>query len=438
MLRQLITWVLLTLYSAVGAFAAPVQEVAGKSVRKTALRWIEVKGARLYEVQISASRKMFPLIDQRKVRGVETSVDLPSGVYYFRVRGIDAAGDPGAWSEISGLTVNSSPPKLVFPERDQRFVNILPKGGVKFRWNPGIDSTAVIQVLDESGVLLERKTARPELHWRPEEPGEYAWRVGYETLTEPDWSEQRSFKIESSALPEWKPPRDFAAFDPVDAQHRLWLSAGYVPSATLSYYNGTADVARTGESAALTYSLGYARLFPRRLENVWRWSTHLGVDARNHVIQKTSVWNLRMHGRLRYQRSIGVWRVGPYLGFDRYRMGLSTLSTTGAVSAPVLTWRNGAVGGLVFESLFSEGLMLGVSAGMMQSFLGTSPDGRELKSSMDPEFNAWIHYRLSTVVIATFGFRSFIENATFDSTGARESSSSLHPLSFMLGLIVLP
>lgn len=437
MQRWIIPWIAAAFLFASSAASAQPRSSDEKSIRKTALRWIEVKGARLYEVQISSSRKMFPLVDQRKVRGVETQVELASGVYYFRVRAIDAAGDPGAWSEISGLTVNSSPPKLVFPERNQKFVNILPKGGVRFRWNPGIENSAVIQILDQSGVLLERKTARPELSWRPEEPGEYAWRVGYETLTEPDWSEQRTFTIESSALPDWKPPRDFMLFDPVDVQHRLWLMAGYVPSATLSYYNGAADVTRTGESAALAYGLGYSRLFPRRMENAWRWSLHLGVGLRNHVIQKTSIWNLRFHGRLRFQRSIGVWRVGPYVGGDRYRIALSTLSASGGVSTPSTTWRNSATAGVVFESLFSDGLMLGASAGLMQSFSGTSPAGDALKNSLDPEFNAWTYFRLSTSLLATFEFRSMIESATFTSGGARESSSSMHPISFSLGLVFI-
>jgi hypothetical protein len=103
-------------------------------------RWNSVLNADSYEIQVSANTTFNPVEQSGKVVNNGLTYTPPSGLinqgkYYWRVRAVNAKGEPGAWSAMWPFmldTLPPSPPVLALPLEN----DVLPPGMPVFSWIP--------------------------------------------------------------------------------------------------------------------------------------------------------------------------------------------------------------------------------------------------------------------------------------------------------------
>ena len=80
--------------------------------------WSDVPGATTYQLQVDdASTFTAPLVrDQTLSSSVYGTTDLPTSTLFWRVRGINSAGQAGAWSAVRSLTPQAPPAPAVLDE----------------------------------------------------------------------------------------------------------------------------------------------------------------------------------------------------------------------------------------------------------------------------------------------------------------------------------
>ncbi|MHB8771101.1 MAG: FecR family protein [Syntrophales bacterium] len=170
-------------------------------------RWLKVKDAARYRIQISPDREFRTPGDVADLTEVGTNRVLAAfGTYHFRVRSQAADGHEGLWSDVSTFTLVPPPaaPEMEKPQADDKELRI--------RWrNQGEKMSYRCQVSREEGfgnILLERKVDRPEIVIpRPGEPGIYYVRTSTIDPTgyEGGFSSPQSFEIKPVEV---KPPAE--------------------------------------------------------------------------------------------------------------------------------------------------------------------------------------------------------------------------------------
>ena len=89
--------------------------------------WQASPFAERYKIQIATTNNFAnPVLDETLVDTIQETY-LPDGVYYWRVRGINRAALPGAWSTVQMVTVNSQPlaaPSLSSPGNGAILANV--------------------------------------------------------------------------------------------------------------------------------------------------------------------------------------------------------------------------------------------------------------------------------------------------------------------------
>lgn len=95
--------------------------------------WQKVSGAQSYNIQIDNNNDFLSLEDSGA--GITsmnyTSIALPEGTYYWRVQANDVSGNPGKWSEVRTIIIDTTPPTaplLVSP------AGALSNRTITFRW----------------------------------------------------------------------------------------------------------------------------------------------------------------------------------------------------------------------------------------------------------------------------------------------------------------
>ena len=79
---------------------------AGAVGQSVTFSWSSVAGAASYELQVDDSTAFSaPLVLSRSVAGAQSSATLPKANLSWRVRAIDASGNPGAWSTVRSLEI---------------------------------------------------------------------------------------------------------------------------------------------------------------------------------------------------------------------------------------------------------------------------------------------------------------------------------------------
>jgi hypothetical protein len=78
---------------------------------KADLSWSKTPGADAYEVEISPSANLSEA-KKHKSSNTLTSIDIPPGAYHWRVRGVEADGQAGAWSSIGSFSYSNPPTNL--------------------------------------------------------------------------------------------------------------------------------------------------------------------------------------------------------------------------------------------------------------------------------------------------------------------------------------
>ncbi len=106
------------------------------TVRDVVLRWDALEGAASYEVQISPNGDWANNLYYDVITASTTwspAKTLNNGSYYWRVRGIDNAGNFSAWSDSWLLSVTPlAAPEPVFPDADATIAN----PDLRFSWKP--------------------------------------------------------------------------------------------------------------------------------------------------------------------------------------------------------------------------------------------------------------------------------------------------------------
>jgi hypothetical protein len=166
--------------------------------RKVEFKWLKVKDAVAYHLQIAEDREFARiLLDKNDLTATEfISPPLEFKPYFFRVSSLADDGYEGAPSDIQGFTIVPPPPAPVVekPEMKENEIRLRWKNlgeGITYRFQMSMDS-------DFRNILMDRKVEMPEITFpRPEEPGIYYVRTsgidreGYEG----DSSLPQSFEV---------------------------------------------------------------------------------------------------------------------------------------------------------------------------------------------------------------------------------------------------
>ncbi|MEM2619620.1 MAG: Ig-like domain-containing protein, partial [Candidatus Hadarchaeales archaeon] len=170
-------------------------------------RWSHVTDAARYEIWIDNDNDFSsPMIMENTPTFIYTpSIPLVDGIYYWRVRPIDAAGNPGiSWSDIWWFRVDNTvtAPALILPaegayENDNRptfsWSTVMdPSSPVTYRLQISYNSTFTDIIYDKSNIAENSIKIENEL---PE--NSYYWRVqARDNLGNENWSESRKLTID--------------------------------------------------------------------------------------------------------------------------------------------------------------------------------------------------------------------------------------------------
>ncbi len=83
---------------------------------EAALRWAEVTGVAQYEYEVAADADFRQGVVRARADTPSASLPLAPGRWWWRVRSLDAAGQPGPWSEPVAFTQEPSPPQPSFDD----------------------------------------------------------------------------------------------------------------------------------------------------------------------------------------------------------------------------------------------------------------------------------------------------------------------------------
>ena len=335
--------------------------VQAGEIRKAKITWREVSDAVKYDFEISASPQMDPLIQRKNYDSAPVSLELEPGTYYFRVRGIDKSGAPGPWSEVTGFVVNPAAPAQVNPDDKEKFEKKIPEAGIRFKWKSGVSgSKYVIQIQDKKGMLFKRNVNATDFSWRPAAPGEYKWRVGYETPAGDEWGPWRSFSVTKigiegeAAIPE--PAKPIAEPAPPPAlpsdddygkgRGSEWSVLGRVGESAVAYSGTDKDSGKIASGSAIVGFVS-AELRWRQGKpagDLWTWSGALNFEMIKQSVLDTDFYLPRGNLRVFYGKETGPWRYGPFFQVGASESAIFIVETaTTAIEGKVLR-QNAGVG----------------------------------------------------------------------------------------------
>ena len=347
--------------------------------RKVKIPWRAIEDASSYEIEIAEDPEMDPLLDTKKTQNPEVTLQLPPGSYYFRVRGIDDEAKPGPWSEVQGFTVHGKPPEPLEPSPNQVVKEEIPEKGLRFTWKSSQkDGPVRLEIQDERGTILNRGVRGGEHFWKPEKPGKYQWRVGFETVVGLEWSGLRSFTLlpgsvkvikpeEPQALPNAKLPtvsdafsEEFIREEKSSRNSEFWVLARFAQS-VVAYTIDDQDLAINASGAALAgaYSIEGRWRGPKKPMQTWTWSGSINLEALRQTVLGTTFTLPRVYARVFYGNERNRWRVGPFLHFQTGKSGIFIAeSATQARSGTVSRVGLGLGGVAVYRPVPTLGLSL--------------------------------------------------------------------------------
>ena len=187
------------------------------------IRWLAVKGAGHYRLQIKAAGSATPLLDEVTTRTGLSTDALDDGRYTLALRAIDKAGleDREQLLELL-LDAQPQPPLAVTPQVDQVVRSELPA----FEWTRPLGGSSVhfqLTVDPQAKPLLDMRDY-PGTRFTPDtlQPGSYFWRLATRNEAEEGpWSEYQPFTLKPA-------PGEPEVSSEGDGQHiRLrWPTAG--------------------------------------------------------------------------------------------------------------------------------------------------------------------------------------------------------------------
>lgn len=95
---------------------------------KAGFNWQAVSGAERYEFQLNTQQDFASPVAQQTLAATSVGLDLKPGRYFWRVRGLEAGGQAGAWSGTSRLVMPPEPPMLTQAVHDVGKLHLAWKG----------------------------------------------------------------------------------------------------------------------------------------------------------------------------------------------------------------------------------------------------------------------------------------------------------------------
>jgi hypothetical protein len=185
--------------------------------RAIVLRWEAIPGIKAYIIEIAEDREFKNIVVKKRVPHNYYRWTLTHRTYYWRVRSVDADGREGENSRVKIIGAVVAGPKPLAPKPDASigWGAAAPKIALKWvgsdllaRYNVTIAKDAAFT----QDVTTHEVKGKPQLVYRPPEPGNFHWRVTGVDLngrpTEP--SEGRSFTVVIKAPDPIRPQQDEA------------------------------------------------------------------------------------------------------------------------------------------------------------------------------------------------------------------------------------
>jgi hypothetical protein len=159
---------------------APQQDLS----RQVELQWEPLDKATQYEFVFGLTPELDkPLYDQ-KLESTKFRLTLQPGSYFYRVRGFDYQGHPGAWSDTHELNINARPPVLIWPKNEAVLQGNLPDSGIPMEWHSsgqGIRYLIEIKQADDHGqfnkTIVKQEVDGTIFAFFPQDIGRYQWSV---------------------------------------------------------------------------------------------------------------------------------------------------------------------------------------------------------------------------------------------------------------------
>jgi hypothetical protein len=330
---------------------------AAEGARKVSIAWRPVDKAVKYQLQLSASAEMDPLLLSHEFQATNGALQLKPGTYFFRVRGFDSAGAPGPWSDVEGFVVNPAPPVALAPADRALVQERLPEKGLAFRWRSGLRGTNyLLEVRDRKGRALKRNVIGTGFDWMPPAAGSYAWRVGFEGASGEEWGRWRRFQVIQSALPptpdelarkaaaeaarieaearakaEARARPKLVDLNELEFQRELlrprkasWSIIGRLAQSVVAYnvLDRDADVSSGGSGVVGFVSSELRWQGGKDVGQRWTWSGALNFEMiRQNVLNKLFSMP-RFYGRLFYAKESGQLRAGPFIQASYGKSGI--------------------------------------------------------------------------------------------------------------------
>lgn len=136
-------------------------------------RWAAVPEASVYEIAVAADAGFTRQADVRRETGVASRMTLPTGQWWWRLRSLDARGQPGPWSDAQRLRVEAA---LPLPAASDSGAELL----VRWPADSAARSGYVVQIAGDEGFgqgLQTLRATRNEVALPRPDAGTYYVRV---------------------------------------------------------------------------------------------------------------------------------------------------------------------------------------------------------------------------------------------------------------------
>ena len=428
---------------------------SGAEARKVKINWREVQDASEYDFEVSKTPEMDPLLDRHTYKDTTVQLKLPPGTYYFRVRGLDKTESPGPWSEVQGFVVNAAGPEMASPDDGEIFEKKLPDKGIEFKWKSGArGSKYVIEFLDGKDAVYKINVKGTDIYWRPPHPGDFTWRVGFETPSGEEWGKLRKITVKREALfdPPPKPitiiktihdapvstaPESPFGTDPDNNQARPseWSLIGRLAQAVVAYSATDQDTGLASSGAALVgvYNAELRYRARKLLNQKWTWSGAVNFELIKQSVLDTDFTLPRFFGRVFYGKESGNWRYGPFLQLGAGKAGIFVVQSSASARQATVSRTNFGLGGFASYRAAPNFLLSGLLLLRMDSG-GDAPNAipNPLSNSIGFEGGFGVGVNLNTKLSLEARLRAIQETYAWQPAKVGLPNSSLTDLFIIL------
>lgn len=151
--------------------AAPAPGEVRTEGGRVHLAWLAVAGAAQYELAVGKTPALEAPLIQRRLEATRTQIELKPGRYHWRVRGLEADGQAGAWSQAS--------PIVLPPEAPSALQARIEGPVIELQWQ-GQAPAYRVEMADDAGftrVVQRAETTAPRVQLAKPKAGEYRLRV---------------------------------------------------------------------------------------------------------------------------------------------------------------------------------------------------------------------------------------------------------------------